>query len=37
MPTVTINGTKVEFELGISVVQLAIDHGLEIPHYCYHQ
>lgn len=37
MPTVTINGTKVEFEPGISVLQLAIDHGLEIPHYCYHQ
>ena len=37
MPTVTINGTKIEFEPGISILQLAIDHGVEIPHYCYHQ
>ena len=37
MPSATINGTKVEFEPGSSVLQLAIDTGLEIPHYCYHE
>lgn len=37
MPTITINGRQIDFEPGISVLQLALDHGLEIPHYCYHQ
>jgi NADH-quinone oxidoreductase subunit G len=37
MATLTINGNKVDFEPGTSVLQLAIDTGLEIPHYCYHQ
>ncbi len=37
MATLTINGNKVDFEPGTTVLQLAIDTGLEIPHYCYHQ
>jgi NADH-quinone oxidoreductase subunit G len=37
MATLTINGNKVDFEPGTSVLQLAIDTGLEIPHYCYHE
>lgn len=37
MPSITINGTQIEFDPGINVLQLAIDHGIEIPHYCYHE
>lgn len=37
MPAITLNGTQIEFEPGISVLQLALDSGMEIPHYCYHE
>ncbi|MAJ46651.1 MAG: ferredoxin [Planctomycetaceae bacterium] len=36
MAQITINGTQIDFEPGASVLQLATDHGIEIPHYCYH-
>jgi len=36
MPTVTINGRVCEFKAGQNVLQVALDHDIEIPHYCYH-
>lgn len=37
MPNITINGIDIDFEKGPSILQLATDHGIEIPHYCYHE
>jgi len=36
MPTITIDGQQCEFEGQRTVLQVALDHGIEIPHYCYH-
>ncbi len=36
MPTITINGRKCEFKAGQMILQVANDHGIEIPQYCYH-
>jgi len=36
MPTLTINGKPCEFKPGQMILQVALDNGLEIPHYCYH-
>ena len=36
MPTITINGREIEFEKGKVILQVALDNGIEIPHYCYH-
>jgi NADH-quinone oxidoreductase subunit G len=36
MPSITINGKKHEFRPGQSILQVALDHEVEIPHYCYH-
>ncbi len=36
MPSITINGTRCEFEQGQMVLQVALDNEIEIPHYCYH-
>ena len=36
MPTITIDGQVCDFEQGSMILQVALDAGLEIPHYCYH-
>jgi len=36
MPSISINGKVCEFEPGQLMLQVALDHGIEIPHYCYH-
>jgi NADH-quinone oxidoreductase subunit G len=36
MPTVEIDGQKVEVEDGLTVIQAADRLGIEIPHYCWH-
>ena len=36
MPTLTINGKVCEFDDGQNILQVALDNGIEIPHYCYH-
>ncbi|MDZ4756484.1 MAG: 2Fe-2S iron-sulfur cluster-binding protein, partial [Phycisphaerae bacterium] len=36
MPTITINGSKFEFTTGQTILQVALDQEMEIPHYCYH-
>ncbi len=36
MPKITIDGRTCEFEAGANILQVALDHDIEIPHYCYH-
>jgi NADH-quinone oxidoreductase subunit G len=36
MPRITINGKAFEFEKGQTILQVALDNEIEIPHYCYH-
>lgn len=36
MPTITLNGQELEFAPGQTILQVALDHEIEIPHYCYH-
>ncbi|MHC4217437.1 MAG: NADH-quinone oxidoreductase subunit G [Planctomycetota bacterium] len=36
MPTITIDGRDCPYEAGSMILQVALDHGIEIPHYCYH-
>ena len=35
-PTITIDGRELAYEPGQTVIQIARDAGIEIPHYCYH-
>ena len=37
MPTLTINGTEVTVEDGVTVLQACQQLGVEIPHFCYHE
>jgi NADH-quinone oxidoreductase subunit G len=36
MPKLTINGQACEFDGKKMILQVALDAGIEIPHYCYH-
>jgi len=36
MPTITIDGQTFEFEGKKTILQVALENGIEIPHYCYH-
>jgi len=36
MAKITIDGREIEFEGKPMILQLALEHGLAIPHYCYH-
>ena len=36
MPHLTINGVQLEFTKGQSIIDVALQGGIEIPHYCYH-
>ena len=36
MPQVTIDGTTHEFEPGAKLLQVCLDEGTEVPHFCYH-
>jgi NADH-quinone oxidoreductase subunit G len=33
---ITIDGREIQAEAGQTLLQVALDHGIEIPHYCYH-
>src|SRR5215467_9758109 len=37
MPKITINEHEIEAKQGQTVIQAALEHGIDIPHYCYHQ
>lgn len=36
MPTITIDGKEMAFEGKKLILQVALENGIEIPHYCYH-
>ena len=36
MPLIKINNMELEVEHGARLLQVALDNGVEIPHYCYH-
>ncbi len=36
MPQITIDGKLCEFEGKKTILDVALDNGIEIPHYCYH-
>lgn len=36
MPTITIDGNKIETKPGQTVIQAAYDNGMKIPHFCWH-
>ncbi len=36
MPQITINGKPLSFDKGQTILQVALNNGIEIPHYCYH-
>ena len=36
MPQVTIDGRNLEFEGRPRLLQFCLDHGIELPHFCYH-
>lgn len=36
MPSITINKQTYDFDQGQTILQIALDHDLPIPHYCYH-
>ncbi|MCX7875879.1 MAG: molybdopterin-dependent oxidoreductase [Melioribacteraceae bacterium] len=36
MPNITIDGKQVEFKSGQTVIQAAMNAGIDIPHFCYH-
>ena len=36
MPTVTINGTEIEVDKGLSILRAAAEAGYDVPHFCYH-
>ncbi len=36
MPTLTINGQTCEFEGKKSILEVALENQVEVPHYCYH-
>ncbi|MEQ9488324.1 MAG: NADH-quinone oxidoreductase subunit NuoG [Alphaproteobacteria bacterium] len=37
MPKLTINGEEVEFEKGMTVLQVCEQAGVEVPRFCYHE
>ncbi|MBS1903015.1 MAG: (2Fe-2S)-binding protein [Bacteroidetes bacterium] len=36
MPTVTIDGVQYEAQAGQTIIQVALEHGIDIPHFCWH-
>ena len=36
MPQITIDGQTFEFEGKKTILQVALENGIELPHYCYH-
>jgi len=36
MPLIKLNDKELEVEQGARLLQVALDNGVEIPHYCYH-
>ncbi len=36
MPKFVLNGTEIEFKPGQTIIEAARDHGVTIPHFCWH-
>ena len=36
MPNINIDGKSIEFKQGQMIIEAARDHGIEIPHFCWH-
>jgi NADH-quinone oxidoreductase subunit G len=36
MPKIIIDGKEIEFQPGQTIIQAAKDHGIDIPHFCWH-
>ena len=36
MPNINIDGTAIDFKQGQTIIEAARDHGIEIPHFCWH-
>ncbi len=36
MPKFTLDGKEIEFKQGQTIIEAARDHGIEIPHFCWH-
>src|SRR3989338_79081 len=36
MAKITIDGNQLDVDTKLTVIQAAADHGIEIPHFCYH-
>lgn len=36
MPKLVIDGQEVEFQHGQTIIQAALKHGIDIPHFCWH-
>jgi NADH-quinone oxidoreductase subunit G len=36
MPNFTLDGKQLDFKPGQTIIQAAIDHGINIPHFCWH-
>ena len=36
MPKITIDGKEFEAQAGQTIIQVALDNGMDIPHFCWH-
>jgi NADH-quinone oxidoreductase subunit G len=36
VPKITIDNREIEFQQGQTIIEAAIDNGIEIPHFCWH-
>lgn len=36
MPKITINDLEIDARDGQTVIEVALEHGIDVPHYCYH-
>lgn len=36
MPTITIDGKQYDFEAGKSVIEVALENNIDVPHFCWH-
>lgn len=36
MPKITVDGQELEFQQGQTVIEAAREHGIDIPHFCWH-
>lgn len=37
MPKITVNGAPIDAEPGKKLLEVCLDHGVDVPHYCWHR